>query len=67
MSKTNYQQAKQELKEFAKSIKASCKNDKPKYNMYLNDYTDSICKEYHRNLSEYQMNLLHNYCASLHH
>lgn len=63
---TEYQQAKKDLKQFAQSIKDSCKGDKPLYRMSLNDYTDSITRDSHRNLSEHKKNLLHNFCASLH-
>lgn len=61
----NYKQAKADLKTFKKSIKQECKGDKPKERMYLNDYTDNLTRN-DSNLTEYQKNLLHNFCASLH-
>ena len=63
---SNYQQAKTELKMFKKSIQQECKLDKPKERLMLNDYTDQLTRDYSRNLTEYQKNLLHNFCAQLH-
>lgn len=61
---TNYQEAKQQLKEIAKQVKKSHPTDKPLIRMVLNDSADSLSREY--NLSEYQLNLLAKYTCTLH-
>lgn len=63
-TKTNYQQAKTELKECARVAKTFYHNDKPAVNMTINNYADSIIKEL--NLTNYQQNLLSNYACTLH-
>ncbi len=64
--KTNYQQAKDQLKHASKVIKKDFGTDKPAIRMYINDTCDCICKDYTYRLTEYQQNLLHNYACTLH-
>ena len=61
---TNYQQAKTDLKNIAISAKITYKNDKPAQRMIINDYCDSLCKDYQ--FSDYYRNLLSNYSCILH-
>jgi hypothetical protein len=61
---TVYQQAKSMLRSHAEYVKVQFRNDKPAIRQSINDYTDSICKDY--NLTEYQRNLLANYACKLH-
>lgn len=64
MKTTNYQQAKNELKEAARQAKNYYTSDKPAIRQIINDTADSICKS--MNLSEYQRDLLSNYACTLH-
>ena len=61
MNRSNYQGAKKDLKNFAKSLD---KSDKPYYNMTLNDYAYHLESDY--SLSEYQIILLQNFTCKLH-
>jgi hypothetical protein len=61
---TNYQNCKIQLKETAKIAKKEFKNDKPAIRLLINYYCDHLTKT--RNLSEYKINLLHNFAGSLH-
>ena len=62
--KTNYQNAKENLKNHAVQAKKIFKTDKPAQRQYINDYTDMLCKDYH--LTEYQRDLLYNYSIKFH-
>jgi len=62
--KTNYNAAKNELKEIAIWAKSQYIDDLPAINMAINDGADSIIRN--GNLSEYQQNLLQNYACKLH-
>jgi hypothetical protein len=64
MKNSNYQTAKSMLRSHAEYVKVQFRNDKPAIRQSINDYTDSICKDY--NLTEYQRNLLANYACKLH-
>jgi hypothetical protein len=61
---TNYQQAKQQLKEIAKIAKQEKPTDKPYIRQSINDSSYFIGKELH--LTEYQKDLLSNYACKLH-
>jgi len=61
---TNYQQAKEQLKESAKWIKRETPNDKPMIRMYINDMCGIYCNDY--DLTDYQRDLLSNYACKLH-
>ena len=61
---TDYQQVKEKTRCFAEWIKVRHPTDKPLIRQAINDYADSISKEY--NLSEYQRDLLSNYVCKLH-
>lgn len=61
---SNYQKAKQTLKNEAIEYKKVIKNDIPLIRMNINDDVDFISK--HLNLSEHQRNLLSNYACTLH-
>lgn len=61
---TNYQQAKQQLKEIATTARQSFKNDKPAQRQAINDSADMICREL--NLSEANRNRLAEYACKLH-
>ena len=61
---TNYQTAKTMLKERAEYSKSQFPTDKPAIRQSINDYADSICRDY--NLSEYHRDLLSNYACKLH-
>lgn len=61
---TTYKTAKESLKEIAKEVKQSYKNDKPLIRMVINDEIDNLSKDL--NLTEYQRNLLSNYACKLH-
>lgn len=63
-TKTTYQQAKADLKEIAYTAKIEYKNDLPAIRMIINDYADTLCKDYH--FSDYYRNLLSNYACTLH-
>jgi len=62
--KTPYQQAKSDLKEVSKVIKKEYKSDKPAQRMHINDYCDSLCKDYQ--FSNYYSDLLSSYSCTLH-
>lgn len=61
---TTYKQAKEQLKRIATNAKKVHANDKPMIRQIINDTCDHLCKE-HR-FTEYQRNLLANYCCQLH-
>ena len=61
---TTYQNAKSMLRSHAENVKIQYRGDKPAIRQSINDYTDSICKDF--NLSEYHRNLLSNYACKLH-
>lgn len=61
---SNYQQAKNFLKELAKDIKTSHPTDKPLIRMVINDGID-VYVSYFR-LTDYQRNLLSNFACKLH-
>ena len=61
---TNYQQAKQQLKELAQKAKEQFKTDKPAIRQYINDNAYYISQNF--DLTEYQTDLLHNYACKLH-
>ena len=60
---TNYQQAKKQLKEIAKTAKQQHPTDKPLIRMIINDSVDSLSRG---NLTEYQRYLLSDYACKLH-
>ena len=62
--KTNYQQAKEQLKRIANNAKKAHKNDKPAVNMIINDSAFELSNVF--KLSEYQYKLLCNYSCELH-
>jgi hypothetical protein len=61
---SNYQQAKESLKNVADEVKATFKDDRALIRMVINDEVDYYCKDL--NLSDYQRNLLSNYACKLH-
>jgi hypothetical protein len=61
---TNYQTAKSMLRSHAEYVKVQFRSDKPAIRQSINDYTDSVCKDF--NLPEHQRNLLSNYACKLH-
>ena len=61
---TKYQETKTMLRSYAEYVSVQFKGDAPAIRQSINDYTDSICKDY--DLSDYQRNLLHNYACTLH-
>ena len=61
---SNYQIAKQELKNASIEYKRLIKNDKPLIRMNINDDVDYLIK--YLNLSDYQSSLLSNYACKLH-
>lgn len=67
---SHYQQAKQQLKQVAKEVKASHPKDKPAQRQTINDFADSLSRDFWRYTSEGKAaqwaNWLHSYAASLH-
>ena len=61
---SNYQIAKNELKNVANEAKRLHSTDKPLIRMYINDFADHLIKEL--NFSDYQTNLLSSYACKLH-
>lgn len=61
---TNYIFAKSKLRSHAEYVSVLFKGDKPAIRQSINDYTDSICKDF--NLTECERNLLSNYACKLH-
>lgn len=61
---TTYQNAKSMLRSYAEYVNVQYRGDKPAIRQSINDYTDSICKDF--NLSEFQRDLLSNYACKLH-
>lgn len=63
---TNYQIAKSNLKAQAKQLKAQgfYKTDKPMVRQCLNDYADSLSRDY--DFSDYQKNNLSSFVCTLH-
>ena len=61
---TDYQEAKEKTRCHAEWVKVHHRTDKPLIRQSINDYADSISREY--DLSEYQKNLLSNYVCKLH-
>lgn len=61
---TNYQHAKSMLRSHAEYVSVQFRGDKPAIRQSINDYTDSICKDF--TLTEYEQSLLHNYACKLH-
>ena len=61
---SNYQIAKQTLKNASIEYKRFIKNDKPLIRMNINDDIDYLIKDL--NLSDYQSNLLSKYACKLH-
>lgn len=61
---TNYKSAKILLKNHAAEVKKAFKNDYPAQRMYINDFVDMLCKDYH--LSERERDLLSNYSIKFH-
>ncbi len=59
---SNYQQAKQTLKNVADEAKKVWKDDKPLIRMIINNEVNDLSY----NLSEYQTTLLSNYACKLH-
>lgn len=61
---SKYQECKTMLRANAEYMKVQFRGDKPMIRQCINDYADSISKDY--NLTEYQINLLANYSCKLH-
>jgi hypothetical protein len=61
---SNYQQAKETLKNEAETYKKLIKFDNPRIRMNINDDVDYLSKDL--NLSEHQRSLLSNYACKLH-
>ena len=61
---TKYQNAKLMLRSHAEFVKALHRKDKPMIRQSINDYTDSICKDFR--LTDRQTDLLSNFAAKLH-
>ena len=61
---TNYKQAKDKLRSHSEYVKVQFRGDKPAIRQSINDYADSIGREY--DLSDYQKDLLANYVCKLH-
>ena len=61
---TQYQQAKQELKNISQWAKSKFIEDKPAIRQTINDNTHDLCKKY--DLSEKKQNMLHDYACTLH-
>ena len=62
--KTEYQHAKEFLKERADVIKKEYPNDKPMQREVINNHCDWLCKNYQ--FSERSRDLLSNYAVKLH-
>ena len=60
----NYQTAKTMLRAHAEYVKAQFRGDKPAIRQSINDYLDSVCRDFR--LSEYHQGLLSNYACKLH-
>ena len=61
---TQYQQAKNDLKNISKSAKSQFTNDKPAIRQIINDGANHLILNY--DLSEHQIILLSNYAGTLH-
>nr|DAI89543.1 MAG TPA: hypothetical protein [Caudoviricetes sp.] len=61
---TAYQTAKTMLRAHAEYVSVQYRGDKPAIRESINDYADSISKDYH--LSNVQIDRLSNYACSLH-
>tara|TARA_R110000822_G_scaffold107427_6_gene236112 strand:+ start:603 stop:800 length:198 start_codon:yes stop_codon:yes gene_type:complete len=61
---TNYQKAKNNLKETSLMAKNQFPTDKPMIRQIINDSTHNICSLY--DLSEQRQSLLHDYACTLH-
>lgn len=61
---TDYQTAKTMLRAHAEYVTVQYRGDKPAIRMSINDYADSISKDY--GLSNIQIGRLSNYACSLH-
>jgi uncharacterized protein YpuA (DUF1002 family) len=61
---SNYQQAKNALKNVANRLKENHPTDKPMIRQGINDFTNYLFRDY--NLTEHQRNLLSNYACKLH-
>ena len=61
---TNYQTTKKMLQSHAEDVKFQFIGDKAAIRQSINDYTDTIGKDY--DLNDYQKNLLANYACKLH-
>lgn len=61
---TQYQIAKTMLRSHSEYVSVQYRGDKPAIRQSINDYADSISKDY--DLSDYQTNLLSNYACTLH-
>jgi len=61
---THYQTAKSMLRAHAEYVTVQYRNDKPAIRQSINDYVDSISRDY--GLSDYYIGLLSNYACSLH-
>lgn len=61
---TQYQEMKSMLRSHAEYVSIQFRGDKPAIRQSINDYTDSICKDYQA--SEHHRVLLHNYACKLH-
>ena len=64
MKVTQYQQAKEELKNISEWAKSHFIGDKPAVRQVINDNTHSLAFEYA--LSDKKQDMLHNYACTLH-
>ena len=64
MKFTQYQQAKNELKNISIHAKNTFANDKPGIRMYINDSINWVSDNY--SLTDYKNSLLHDYACTLH-
>lgn len=62
--KTKYQEAKSMLRSHAEYTSVRFRGDKPAIRQSINNYVDSISREY--DLNNYQRDLLSNYACKLH-
>jgi len=61
---TNYKIAKDKTRSHAEYVKVQFRGDLPEIRQNINDYADSIGRDY--DLNDYQKNLLSNYVCKLH-
>lgn len=69
-TESHYQQAKKQLRDFAKEVKQAHPNDKPLQRQSINDMADSLSREFWRHTNDKKANQwknwMHSYAANLH-